>query len=479
MLPTLTKFAVVEGDAEPTSRRIPRSALGPDEQAVADAFVEARLLTSGVDGDGAAVVGVAHEALLRQWQPLREAIEASRASLRMLSELERLAADWDLGGRDDSYLLRGGRLSAFDEWAADHGGDVVPLERQFIEAAKALASRQFEAARRSNRRLRALTVSLVVLVVVVGLVAVMASRASQNASQQRDIAQRQLQIATAQSLAGQADTVIDDDPRTALMLGIAALDIHDDPATRSSLVNSLITTPFAGSLTGHNDSVRELAFSRDGRTLATGSRDNRVILWDMASHRQVGPPLTGHTDQVSSVAFSRDSRTLATGSNDRTVILWDVADRSRPIRLGRLAGHTKAVESVAFSRDGRTVASGGDDMTVILWDVRDRADPVQLGQPLTGPTEEVYSVAFSPDGRTLGSGSRDSSVILWNVTDPNKPTRFAPPIRGHQEAVNSVAFSPNGLTLATASRDFHGAPMGPHQSQAADRTRQVPDRSPR
>ncbi len=59
---------------------------------------------------GETVVGVAHEALLRQWRPLREAIEASRASLRMRSELERLAADWDQGGRDDSYLLRGGRL---------------------------------------------------------------------------------------------------------------------------------------------------------------------------------------------------------------------------------------------------------------------------------------------------------------------------------------------------------------------------------
>ena len=87
-------------------------------------------------------------------------------------------------------------------------------------------------------------------------------------------------------------------------------------------------------------------------------------------------------------------------------------------------------------------------------------------------------MAFSPDGRTLASGSRDSSVILWNVTDPNKPTRFAPPIRGHQEAVNSVAFSPNGLTLATASRDFT-VRLWNRPTQQADRTRQVPDRSPR
>ena len=86
-MPTLTKFAVVDGDAEPTSRRISRMALGPDEQAVADAFVDARLLTSSVDSDGETVVGVAHEALLRQWTPLRDAIEASRSSLRMRSEV--------------------------------------------------------------------------------------------------------------------------------------------------------------------------------------------------------------------------------------------------------------------------------------------------------------------------------------------------------------------------------------------------------
>jgi len=188
VLPTLTKFAVVDGDAEPTGRRIPRSALGPDEQAVADAFVEARLLTSSVDADGERVVAVAHEALLRQWRPLREAIEASRASLRMRSDLERLAADWDLGGRDDSYLLGGARLSTLAEWAVDHSSDVGPLERQFVEASKALASKQLEGARRSNRRLRTLAGSLIVLVLVIGLVAFIAIRASQTATEQRDIA---------------------------------------------------------------------------------------------------------------------------------------------------------------------------------------------------------------------------------------------------------------------------------------------------
>ncbi len=444
VLPTLTKFAVVEGDAEPTSRRIPRSALGPNEQAIADAFVEARLLTSGVDADREAVVGVAHEALLRQWRPLREAIEASRASLRMRSELERLAADWNQGRRDDSYLLRGARLATFDEWATDHDGDLGPLERQFIDASNDFLRLSIRRDRRRRRLAVTVLSVLLILAVTAGGIAFGQGRA----------AQQQLRIATAQNLYSEANTVIDDDPRTALLLGIAAQDIHDDPATRSSLVNSLITTRFAGSLTGHTDSVRELAFSPDGRTLATGSRDNTVILWDMASHRQVGPPLTGHTDWVSSVAFSRDGRTLAAGSDDKSVILWDVQDRDHPIRLGQLEGHTQAVESVAFTPDGTTVASGSDDKTVILWNVEDRAHPVQLGQPLTGHTAEVYSVALSPDGRTLASGSRDSSVMLWNVTDPSKPSRLAPPIRGHQEAVNSVAFSPNGLTLATASRDF-------------------------
>jgi hypothetical protein len=131
ILPTLLKLATVEGEEEPTRRRLRRSELAPEEQKVVDAFVEARLLTSGkseggAEEDGTACVEVAHEALLRQWAPLRQAIEEERSSLRMRSELERLAADWDQARRahenEDSYLLVRGRLAEFREWADRHAG---------------------------------------------------------------------------------------------------------------------------------------------------------------------------------------------------------------------------------------------------------------------------------------------------------------------------------------------------------------------
>jgi WD40 repeat protein len=117
------------------------------------------------------------------------------------------------------------------------------------------------------------------------------------------------------------------------------------------------------------------------------------------------------------VAFSADGRTLAAGSDDGAVLLWDVANPADPRRVGGLlAGHGGLVSSVAFSADGRTLAAGSDDGTVLLWEVGDPADPRRLGGPLAGHSGPVSSVAFSGDGRTLATGSADNTVILWNVS---------------------------------------------------------------
>ena len=243
---------------------------------------------------------------------------------------------------------------------------------------------------------------------------------------------------------------------------------------------------------GHTGPVNSVAFSADGKRIATGSTDRTVKVWDAASGQELHA-IKGHTSPVNSVVFSPDGKRIATGSGvfqqfiPGELKVWDVATGQE---LLTLKGHNGPVSSVAFSPDGTRLASGSGDGTVKVWDVASGQElhafkengpvnsvafspdstrlasgsgmltilggvkvwDVASGQELCGlkgHTAGVDSVAFSPDGKRIASGGFDKIVKVWDAANGQELL----PLKGHSERVTSVAFSPDGKRIASGSFD--------------------------
>lgn len=192
---------------------------------------------------------------------------------------------------------------------------------------------------------------------------------------------------------------------------------------------------------GHSDWVWSVAWSPNGKRIASASGDKTVQVWNAVGG---GNPVTyrGHTDSVYTAAWAPDGIRIASAGYDKTVQIWNATDASS---IYKYSGHSDWVWSVAWSPDGTHIASASGDKTVQVWNAANGSHLLTY----RGHTASVYAVAWSPDGTHIASAGYDKTVQVWNATDGSPVYTYHP----YAASIWSLAWSPDGKRIASAHDD--------------------------
>jgi WD40 repeat protein/transcriptional regulator with XRE-family HTH domain len=402
-----------------------------DVETVLEAFAAQRLLTIAAD-----TVEISHEALLTAWPLLRDTwLTETRADRIVRTRLHNTAAEWARQSRDPSYLYSGSLLQAANETAARIGADpdrnppLSPTEQDFLHASD-------HAQRRTARRRYAVIAGALAFVLAV----VTAGIALRNAAS----ASRQHTIAFSRELAFESLSINSVNPVTARRLAVAAWRVFPTAEANSAMTALLVGQQQNGILPADPREVSDVAFSPNGKLLATTGSDGTVRLWNPVTDQAVGAPLQAGSAQggASVVAFSPDGKLLASASgNSGTVRVWNPVTR-RPVGTP-LHNDGWGVYGLAFSPDSKLLASEDGNATVRFWNTVTRQP---FGAPLQTHAGQS-GLAFSPNGKLVAVGGK-GTVRLWDPVTGHS----APLLTGSSaHSVSAVAFSPNGKLLATAS----------------------------
>lgn len=499
--------------SEDTRRRVPRAellAVGPDTDVmdeVIDTYTAYRLLT--LDHDPATrvpLVEVAHEAILREWQQLRNWLDESRNDIRQQRLLAVAAADWLRSGQDASYLLRGARLGQVESWAADTGLALTPDERAFLDTSiavqrhqeetererqaheLALAQQAAESARHAEasqrkaaNRLRYLVAGLGIFLVLAVLLSVFALDRERRAQDARDSAEREAAINHSLVLANAAVDINDNQGSSlAVALALEAVNMDSPPP---EAVRALQTVAWSAGtravLRTTGPSITALAFSPDLRLALSAScaepeqdacSQGEIALWDLET-QQVIRRFEGHTGWVRVVNFLPAGDTFLSAGDDGVVIVWDTATGEE---LRRFEKASAAITHLALSPDGQIAYTRSAEGPVLAWQVESGETLAEFGGELDTPN----NISLNATGERLAAGYPDGTVMLWDTATHESVLSF-----NAGSSVEATAFRPAGggsYTLLTSTggdfffREWNletGVPL--HESAVPDKVPQI------
>ncbi len=201
--------------------------------------------------------------------------------------------------------------------------------------------------------------------------------------------------------------------------------------------------------TGHGDVIFRIAWSPDGKFLASPSRDKTIKVWD-ANTGELYRSLEGHTLEVNSVAWSGDSKQLVSCGSDGIVALWDLSEKFPQInQIQRFTSNDKIIPilDIAWAAKNGFFAAACQDGNVRLWSSKEDSTVTKLA----GIDTYINCVTWSPDERFLAAGSGDKKIRIWELDDTGEPKIFRE-LDSHHSAVNSIVWFPNGKLLASAAK---------------------------
>jgi WD40 repeat protein len=253
-------------------------------------------------------------------------------------------------------------------------------------------------------------------------------------------AERQREIAFARQLSAQSASVMDQQAdllQRSVILAAESMQRYPSAEADQVLRSGLALLPHLAARLEHEGNVIAVAFSSDGKYLATASQGGTARVWDVTSHEEVVS--IKHGKAVNAIVFSPNGEYLATASDDNTARVCETTSGREVARME----HEDWVNTVSFSPDGKYLATASDDSTARVWEAISGQEVALIKHE-----DRVNDVAFSPDGRHLATASDDNTARVWEAISGKEVASVE-----HEDRVNAVAFSPDGRYFASGSRD--------------------------